>query len=67
MQVGVDTTMPDKVIKRWLVSNGFKVKDEFETINTIANLSRKLNISQIELCWAIWIQESNEKGKINIV
>lgn len=67
MQVGIDTTMPDKVIRKWLVSNGFIVKDEFDTLKIMEKLSEELGVSQIELCWAIWIKESNEKGKIAVV
>lgn len=67
MQVGVDSTMPDKIIRRWLLKQGIKTKDEIDTIKKMEEAAGELGISQVELCWAIWISESGEKGKVDIV
>jgi hypothetical protein len=62
MQVGVDTTMPDKIIKR-SIEKVFKIKarDEIDLIKKTEEIASKIGISQIELCWAIWIKESDKK------
>lgn len=67
MQVGVDTVMPDKVIRKWLVENGFKARDEFDTIEKIEEIADANGISRIALCWAIWIKKSGEAGKVPIL
>jgi len=62
MQVGIDTTMPDKIIKRSIEKVfRIKVKDEIDLIKKTEEIANKIGISQIELCWAIWIKESDKK------
>ncbi|MCW1301531.1 MAG: hypothetical protein OH316_00100 [Candidatus Parvarchaeota archaeon] len=64
MQAGVDTIMPDKIIKRWIENyTGKKIKDEFECIDLGAKISKSMKVSPIELCWAVWIKESDERGR----
>ena len=67
MQSGVDTIMPDKIIRRWieryLKSN---ISDEMACISNGMNIADELKISPIELCWAIWIKESGESDKIPV-
>ncbi|MCW1296823.1 MAG: hypothetical protein OH319_04030 [Candidatus Parvarchaeota archaeon] len=64
MQVGVDTSMPDKIIKR-SIERLFKIKsdNEIDLIKKIEVIANKIGISQIELCWAIWIKESDKGNK----
>jgi len=60
MQAGVDTTMPDKVIKKAVREDfGIEAKDDIEFIKKVALLSSKVGYSQIVLCWAIWLRSAN--------
>ncbi|MCL4399543.1 hypothetical protein M1293_03520 [Candidatus Parvarchaeota archaeon] len=66
MQVGENVVMPDKVILNWVVKTLKRKVDAFGCMKAVDGLSRRWGISNIELCWAIWIQESGELGKIDI-
>ncbi|MGC8682199.1 MAG: hypothetical protein ACP5RE_00565 [Candidatus Acidifodinimicrobium sp.] len=67
MQSGVDTLMPDKIIRRWLERQlQRKINDDINCISYGTGIADKLKISPIELCWAIWIKESGEAEKIPI-
>ncbi len=60
MQAGVDTTMPDKIIKRVMEQDfGIKVEDDIQIIKEIEKISRETGYSQIFLCWAIWLKYSD--------
>lgn len=66
MQAGIDTTMPDKVIKRCMGKYfGVKAEDELELISKCEQFAKRNRISQIELCYAIWLKESDIKHKTN--
>jgi hypothetical protein len=59
MQVGIDTTMPDKVIKKAIERDfGLKAENDIQFIKEVENLSKKLGYSQILLCWAIWLKQA---------
>ena len=62
LQAGVDTTMPDKIVKRAVLKNfGIKAKNDIEFIKQMEAFSRETGYSQILLCWAIWLKESDIK------
>jgi len=62
MQAGVDTTMPDKIVKREMERNfGIKAQNDLMFIEKVEEFSRKTGYSQTILCWAIWLKESNMK------
>lgn len=60
MQAGVDTSMPDKIIKR-VVEREFGVHaiDDLRFIDEMEKLSKEIGHSQILICWAIWLRESD--------
>jgi hypothetical protein len=60
MQAGVDTSMPDKIIKRVIEREfGMKVGDDLAFIEAMERLSARIGYSQILICWAIWLRESD--------
>ncbi len=62
MQVGVDTAMPDRIIWKSIETRiGRKIGSMIELIDECEKLSRKIGISQVELCWRIWLKESDKK------
>ena len=62
MQAGVDTIMPDKIVKRVILRDfGILVKDDMEFIRRMEAFSKQTGCSQILLCWAIWLKESDMK------
>ncbi|VUT27578.1 MAG: hypothetical protein SYNGOMJ08_00124 [Candidatus Syntrophoarchaeum sp. GoM_oil] len=63
MQAGVDTSMPDKIIKRVIKREfGVRTSDDLSFIDEMERLSHAIGYSQIFICWAIWMKES-DKGK----
>jgi len=62
MQAGIDTSMPDKIIKR-VVEREFGVRananDDLSFIDEMERLSKEIGYSQILICWAIWLRESD--------
>ncbi|MEA2032593.1 MAG: hypothetical protein U9N41_03300 [Euryarchaeota archaeon] len=65
MQAGVDTSMPDKIIKRVVERElGVHANDNLRFIEEMGRLSKAIGYSQILICWAIWLRESDaDKGK----
>jgi hypothetical protein len=62
MQAGVDTSMPDKIIKRVVEREfGVRANDDLLFIEEMERLSRTIGYSQILICWAIWLRESNKR------
>jgi len=63
MQAGVDTTMPDKIVKREMERNfGIKAQSNLEFVEKVEEFSRETGYSQTILCWwAIWLKKSNMK------
>jgi hypothetical protein len=60
MQAGVDTSMPDKIIKR-VVEREWEINapDDLSFIEEMERLSSAIGYSQIFICWAIWLKESD--------
>jgi hypothetical protein len=62
MQADVDTTIPDKIIKRTVERDfGIKAEDNVQFIKMMEIFSKEIGYSQILLCWAIWLKESDIK------
>ena len=62
MQAGVDTTMPDKIIKKTVERDfGVKAEDDLQFIKEMETFSKETGYSQIFLCWMIWLKESDIK------
>ncbi|MCK4475834.1 MAG: hypothetical protein KAU16_03830 [Methanophagales archaeon] len=60
MQAGVDTSMPDKIIKRVVEGEfGVHANDDLLFIEEMERLSKEIGLSQILICWAIWLRESD--------
>lgn len=60
MQAGVDTTMPDKIVKRAVLENfGLKAENDIDFIKKMEAFSKETGYSQVLLCWAIWLKESD--------
>ena len=54
--------MPDKIVKRAVLREfGIEAKNDIEFIKEMEAFSRETGYSQIMLCWAIWLKESNIK------
>jgi hypothetical protein len=64
MQAGVDTTMPDKIVKK-AMQQYFNVNadDDIAFIKRMEAFSRESGYSQILICWAIWLKESDIKSR----
>ena len=63
MQAGVDTTMPDKIVKKALQQYfGVKAADDIAFIKQMGAFSEESGYSQIFICWAIWLKESDIKS-----
>jgi len=59
LQAGVDTTMPDKIVKRAIERDfGLKAEDNIKFIKMMEELSMKIGYSQTLICWAIWLKKS---------
>lgn len=62
MQAGVDTTMPDKIVKRVIERDfGIKGKNDLEFIERMEKFSEEKGYSQTLICWAIRLKESDVK------
>ncbi len=60
MQAGVDTTMPDKIIKRAATHFlNIDTEDGLDFIKKMEAFSREIGYSQTLICWAIWLKESD--------
>jgi hypothetical protein len=62
MQAGINTTMPDKIIKR-VIERDFNITavDDLEFIQKLETFSEEVGYSQTFICWAIWLKESDQK------
>jgi hypothetical protein len=60
MQAGVDTTVPDKIIKKVFKQDfGLETSNYVEFVEKVKTLSDKLGFSQTMICWAIWLKEAD--------
>ena len=68
MMGGIDTVMPDKIVRRVLSrilsEAGVETpKSDFEFIKLIERIARYCNCSAIELCWAPWLLQYEEEER----
>ncbi|MEM2726773.1 MAG: hypothetical protein QXV61_00755 [Archaeoglobaceae archaeon] len=68
MMGGVDTVMPDKIVKRVineiLSSAGLEaVEEDFEFIKTVERIAKICNYRPIELCWMTWLVQYDEEER----
>jgi hypothetical protein len=62
LQAGVDTTMPDKIVKGAVFRKfGIEAENDMEFIRQMEALARETGYSQTLICWAIWLKEANVK------
>lgn len=66
MMGGIDTVMPDKIVKRVineiLVKAGLEpVNDDIEFIKRVEEIARKCGYRSIELCWMTWLVQREGK------
>ncbi len=66
MMGGVDTIMPDKIVKRvinkFLVESGINpINNDLEFIKEIEKLAKQIQIRPTELCFLSWLIDSKEK------
>ncbi|MEM4156500.1 MAG: hypothetical protein QXQ38_07235 [Archaeoglobaceae archaeon] len=68
MMGGVDTVMPDKIVKRVinriLVEAGLEaVEDDLEFIKVVYKIAKICNYRAIELCWMTWLVQYSEEQR----
>lgn len=68
MMGGIDTVMPDKIVKRVineiLVSAGLNaVENDFEFIKTVEEIAKICRYRPIELCWMTWLIQYEEEER----
>lgn len=66
MMGGIDTVMPDKIVKRVineiLTKAGEKpVYDDMEFIHKVENLAQKTGYRAVELCFMTWFKDNSER------
>lgn len=67
MMGGIDTVMPDKIVKRALLrvlkDGGYLTRemDDLDFIEFVHGIAKKTGHRPIELCWAAWLHESEKE------
>jgi hypothetical protein len=66
MMGGVDTIMPDRVVKkvvnRLLADSGFKpFEKDMDFIENVTEICEKIGVRPTELCWMTWLIEGEEE------
>ncbi len=67
MMGGIDTVMPDKIVKRYFLrlAEDFQLevdtKDDLEFIKWVEGLARETGYKAIELCWLTWFVQYDER------
>ena len=62
MQAGVDTIMPDRIIRDYIErETNKKVNNLLELISIAREYALSRGMSQVELCWRIWLEESDHE------
>jgi len=52
--------MPDKIIKRVIEREfGITARNDLSFIDEMEKLSKQIGYSQVFICWAIWLRESD--------
>jgi hypothetical protein len=68
MMGGVDTVMPDKIVKRVIneileSADLQPVEEDFEFIRTVEMLAKICGCRPIELCWMAWLLQYNDEER----
>jgi len=59
VQVGVDTFVPDKIVKRAFQEEfGLEFGGDLEFIEKIAEISREIGVPSMLFCWAVWLKKA---------
>ncbi len=70
MMGGIDTVMPDKIVKRYffglaedlgLIEDVGSIKDDTSFIRWVEKLARQINHKAIELCWLTWFVQYDDR------
>jgi hypothetical protein len=69
MMGGVDTVMPDKIVKRVLnevlSKSNIKIpENDIGFVQLIENIAKDSGYKAIELCWMTWLQSENDTSRI---
>lgn len=60
MMGGIDTVMPDKIVRRYFSSLTRIPEDDLEFISWVERLAKQINRRPIELCWLTWFVQYDE-------
>ncbi|KXA95173.1 hypothetical protein AKJ65_02335 [candidate division MSBL1 archaeon SCGC-AAA259E19] len=64
MAIGVDTAMPDKIVKRVIenilgeAGQDMPTEDDDEFVETVDRIAFLIGYRTIELCWMTWLVQS---------
>jgi hypothetical protein len=62
MMGGIDTVMPDKIVRRYFSSLTAVPKNDLDFIRWIEELAKRMGCRAIELCWLTWfVQYDNAR------
>jgi len=68
MMAGVDTVMPDKIVRKVLENILGKLpEDDIEFIKCIEKIAKKANLRAIDICWMTWFVNSDVLKKYSEV
>jgi len=65
MMGGIDTVMPDRVVRKFLTKHVNMPDNEIDFIREAEKLSKKIGYRAVELCWLAWLSGYNDE-KIRI-
>jgi hypothetical protein len=60
MMGGIDTVMPDKIVRRYFHSLAAVPKDDLAFIRWVEELAKRMGCRAIELCWLTWFVQYDE-------
>ncbi|MBO8182076.1 MAG: hypothetical protein H0Z28_04685 [Archaeoglobus sp.] len=60
MMGGIDTVMPDKIVRRYFSSLADTPEDDLAFIKWVEELSKETGYRAIELCWLTWFVQYDE-------
>lgn len=68
MMAGIDTVMPDKIVRKVLEGILGKLpEDDIEFIKCIERIAKKANLRAIDICWMTWFVNSDVVNKYSEV
>lgn len=57
MMGGVDTVMPDNIVRRFASQFGITTRDDLEFIGEVERLCKRQGIKAVEFCFLAWIEQ----------